>query len=106
LRCVILRKRISLISSPPVPRNAISAELKFGQRQPERSPSANACLIILLNLVLSRSVPLQDPIIVMSQRREKSKDRLRGENDYYEVSQSETHRPPRLAPAQPPMSAP
>lgn len=37
---------------------------------------------ILLNLVLSCLAALQAPIIMMSQRRQESKDRLRGENDY------------------------
>lgn len=37
---------------------------------------------ILLNLVLSCVAALQAPIIMMSQRRQESKDRLRAENDY------------------------
>lgn len=37
---------------------------------------------ILLNLVLSCVAALQAPIIMMSQRRQETKDRLRGENDY------------------------
>jgi uncharacterized membrane protein len=37
---------------------------------------------ILLNLVLSCIAALQAPIIMMSQRRQETKDRLRGENDY------------------------
>ena len=37
---------------------------------------------ILLNLVLSCVAALQAPIIMMSQRRVESKDRLRAENDY------------------------
>lgn len=37
---------------------------------------------ILLNLVLSCLAALQAPIIMMSQRRQESKDRLRGENEY------------------------
>jgi uncharacterized membrane protein len=37
---------------------------------------------ILLNLVLSCLAALQAPIIMMSQKRQEEKDRLRGENDY------------------------
>ena len=37
---------------------------------------------ILLNLVLSCLAALQAPIIMMSQRRQESRDRLRAENDY------------------------
>ncbi|MDO9526935.1 MAG: DUF1003 domain-containing protein [Gemmobacter sp.] len=37
---------------------------------------------ILLNLVLSCVAALQAPVIMMSQRRQETKDRLRGENDY------------------------
>jgi uncharacterized membrane protein len=37
---------------------------------------------ILLNLVLSSLAALQAPIIMMSQRRQETKDRLRSENDY------------------------
>ncbi|MBY9067134.1 DUF1003 domain-containing protein [Hyphomonas sp. WL0036] len=37
---------------------------------------------ILLNLVLSCIAALQAPIIMMSQRRQEAKDRLRSENDY------------------------
>lgn len=37
---------------------------------------------ILLNLVLSCLAALQAPVIMMSQNRQESKDRLRGENDY------------------------
>ncbi|MGV8985230.1 MAG: DUF1003 domain-containing protein [Cypionkella sp.] len=37
---------------------------------------------ILLNLVLSCIAALQAPIIMMSQRRQETKDRIRGENDY------------------------
>ncbi|WP_373568669.1 DUF1003 domain-containing protein [Paracoccus actinidiae] len=37
---------------------------------------------ILLNLVLSCIAALQAPIIMMSQRRQGTKDRLRSENDY------------------------
>ncbi len=37
---------------------------------------------ILLNLVLSCLAALQAPIIMMSQRRQETKDRLRAENDY------------------------
>jgi len=37
---------------------------------------------ILLNLLLSCIAALQAPIIMMSQRRQETKDRLRGENDY------------------------
>lgn len=37
---------------------------------------------ILLNLVLSCIAALQAPIIMMSQRRQETKDRLRSENDY------------------------
>ncbi len=37
---------------------------------------------ILLNLVLSSLAALQAPIIMMSQRRQEEKDRLRSENDY------------------------
>jgi uncharacterized membrane protein len=37
---------------------------------------------ILLNLVLSCLAALQAPIIMMSQRRQEAKDRLRSENDY------------------------
>lgn len=37
---------------------------------------------ILLNLVLSCVAAMQAPIIMMSQRRQESKDRLRAENDY------------------------
>ncbi len=37
---------------------------------------------ILLNLVLSSLAALQAPVIMMSQRRQETKDRLRGENDY------------------------
>lgn len=37
---------------------------------------------ILLNLVLSTLAALQAPIIMMSQRRQEAKDRLRAENDY------------------------
>ena len=37
---------------------------------------------ILLNLVLSCIAALQAPVIMMSQRRQETKDRIRGENDY------------------------
>jgi uncharacterized membrane protein len=37
---------------------------------------------ILLNLVLSSLAALQAPIIMMSQRRQETKDRIRAENDY------------------------
>lgn len=37
---------------------------------------------ILLNLVLSCVAALQAPVIMMSQRRQESKDRFRAENDY------------------------
>lgn len=37
---------------------------------------------ILLNLVLSCVAALQAPVIMMSQRRQETKDRLRGQNDY------------------------
>ena len=37
---------------------------------------------ILLNLALSSVAALQAPVIMMSQRRQETKDRLRGENDY------------------------
>ncbi|MEE3071923.1 MAG: DUF1003 domain-containing protein [Pseudomonadota bacterium] len=37
---------------------------------------------ILLNLVLSSLAALQAPVIMMSQRRQEQKDRLRAENDY------------------------
>ena len=37
---------------------------------------------ILLNLVLSCIAAIQAPIIMMSQKRQESKDRLRSENDY------------------------
>jgi len=37
---------------------------------------------ILLNLVLSCVAALQAPVIMMSQRRQEAKDRLRSENDY------------------------
>ncbi len=37
---------------------------------------------ILLNLVLSTLAALQAPVIMMSQNRQESKDRLRGENEY------------------------
>jgi len=37
---------------------------------------------ILLNLVLSCLAALQAPIIMMSQKRQEAKDRLRSENDY------------------------
>ncbi|WP_210403208.1 DUF1003 domain-containing protein [Salinicola sp. MH3R3-1] len=37
---------------------------------------------ILLNLVLSSLAAIQAPVIMMSQRRQETKDRLRGENDY------------------------
>jgi uncharacterized membrane protein len=37
---------------------------------------------ILLNLVLSCIAAVQAPIIMMSQKRQESKDRLRSENDY------------------------
>lgn len=37
---------------------------------------------ILLNLVLSTLAALQAPVIMMSQRRQERKDRLRAENDY------------------------
>ncbi|MBV1704258.1 MAG: DUF1003 domain-containing protein, partial [Hyphomicrobiales bacterium] len=37
---------------------------------------------ILLNLVLSCIAAVQAPVIMMSQRRQESKDRLRSENDY------------------------
>ena len=37
---------------------------------------------ILLNLLLSCIAALQAPIIMMSQRRQEAKDRLRAENDY------------------------
>jgi uncharacterized membrane protein len=37
---------------------------------------------ILLNLVLSCLAALQAPVIMMSQRRQEEKDRLRSENDY------------------------
>ncbi len=37
---------------------------------------------ILLNLVLSSLAALQAPVIMMSQRRQETKDRARGENDY------------------------
>ena len=37
---------------------------------------------ILLNLVLSTLAAIQAPVIIMSQRRQEARDRLRGENDY------------------------
>ena len=37
---------------------------------------------ILMNLVLSALAALQAPVIMMSQNRTESRDRLRGENDY------------------------
>ncbi len=37
---------------------------------------------ILLNLVLSCIAALQAPVIMMSQKRQEEKDRMRGENDY------------------------
>ncbi len=37
---------------------------------------------ILLNLVLSCIAAIQAPIIMMSQKRQEAKDRLRSENDY------------------------
>lgn len=37
---------------------------------------------ILLNLVLSSLAALQAPVIMMSQRRQETKDRMRAENDY------------------------
>jgi uncharacterized membrane protein len=37
---------------------------------------------ILLNLVLSCVAALQAPVIMMSQRRQETKDRLRSQNDY------------------------
>ncbi|HSP45918.1 MAG TPA: DUF1003 domain-containing protein [Chthoniobacterales bacterium] len=37
---------------------------------------------ILMNLVLSAIAALQAPVIMMSQNRSESRDRLRGENDY------------------------
>ena len=37
---------------------------------------------ILLNLVLSCLAALQAPIIMMSQRRQEARDRLRSQNDY------------------------
>jgi uncharacterized membrane protein len=37
---------------------------------------------ILLNLLLSCVAAMQAPVIMMSQNRQESKDRLRGENDY------------------------
>ena len=37
---------------------------------------------ILLNLILSCLAAIQAPVILMSQNRKESKDRLRGENDY------------------------
>jgi uncharacterized membrane protein len=37
---------------------------------------------ILLNLLLSCLAAIQAPIIMMSQKRQESKDRLRSENDY------------------------
>jgi uncharacterized membrane protein len=37
---------------------------------------------ILLNLVLSSLAAIQAPVIMMSQRRQEAKDRLRAENDY------------------------
>jgi uncharacterized membrane protein len=37
---------------------------------------------ILLNLVLSTLAAIQAPIIMMSQKRQEAKDRLRSQNDY------------------------
>jgi uncharacterized membrane protein len=37
---------------------------------------------ILLNLVLSTLAAIQAPVIIMSQRRQEVRDRLRAENDY------------------------
>ena len=37
---------------------------------------------ILLNLVLSTLAAIQAPVIMMSQRRQEARDRLRAENDY------------------------
>jgi uncharacterized membrane protein len=37
---------------------------------------------ILLNLVLSTLAAVQAPIIMMSQRRQETRDRLRAQNDY------------------------
>lgn len=37
---------------------------------------------ILLNLVLSALAAIQAPVIMMSQNRQESKDRVRGEHDY------------------------
>jgi len=39
-------------------------------------------LSILLNLVLSCLAPIRAPIIMMSQKRQEAKERLRSENDY------------------------
>jgi uncharacterized membrane protein len=41
-----------------------------------------ASSFILLNLVLSCLAAIQAPIIMMSQKRQEAKDRLRSENDY------------------------
>ena len=40
------------------------------------------CPFILLNLVLSCLAAIQAPIIMMSQKRQEAKDRLRSQNDY------------------------
>ncbi|WP_018897480.1 DUF1003 domain-containing protein [Rhizobium sp. 2MFCol3.1] len=51
--------------------------LLMGERQ-----AFDAYPFILLNLILSTIAALQAPIIMMSQRRQESKDRLRALNDY------------------------
>src|SRR5437667_12279733 len=44
---------------------------------------------ILMNLVLSALAALQAPVIMMSQNRTESRDRLRGENDYKVILKAE-----------------
>ena len=47
-----------------------------------RARSSIPIPFILLNLVLSCLAAIQAPIIMMSQKRQEAKDRLRSENDY------------------------
>ena len=61
-----------------------SLNVALGQRAWDRYP------FILLNLFLSMLAALQAPVIMMSQNRQDTKDRLRGELDYEVNRRSET----------------
>ena len=53
-----------------------------GSRLAAREKSVGPLPILLLNLFLSMLAAIQAPVIMMSQNRQDTKDRLRGELDY------------------------